>query len=211
MPWQRVIALIAWTPSPWRQSCAGLQPDTPMNKVLTRIIHERRLCLIFNFAYEVVGQGLVSDATYEYGIQNMRDLRAENPEEWATCDFFNDYFVVNDDWEYTGSGVPRTNEVKALYLAFLTQQERINPVAKETPAEEIQRLQGMNSRQMATITKQAEVATAAAKELKDLKAKVDELMIWERFASYLFNHCIGEVISEDALDGWVNHMQETKP
>lgn len=88
-----------------------------------RIIHERTLALVFNYAYET-GDGLVSDAIYEYGILQLRMLKASYPEEWNSCEFFKDYFVERDDWEYTGSGVPRTEEVHQLYLDYLERQRK---------------------------------------------------------------------------------------
>lgn len=172
------------------------------------ITHERTLCLVFNFAYEVVGQGLVSDAIYEYGIAKMKELKATKPDEWAACTFFADYFVDNDDWEYTGSGVPRTSEVEALYQAFIIRMQGIGAMAKETPQEEIQRLNEQNKRQMATITKQAEKQTATDKEIRELRSRVKELELWERFAAYLCNDCMGETITEAGLETWMAKVQE---
>jgi hypothetical protein len=172
------------------------------------ITHERTLCLVFNFAYEVVGQGLVSDAIYEYGIAKLKELKATKPDEWAACTFFADYFVGNDDWEYTGSGVPRTSEVEALYQAFIIRMQGLGVMAKETPQEEIQRVNDQNKRQMATIQKQAEKQTATDKEIRDLRNKVAELGIWEKFASHLANECVGQTVTEENLDTWVNAVME---
>ena len=171
------------------------------------ITHERTLCLVFNFAYEVVGQGLVSDAIYEYGIAKLKELKATKPDEWAACTFFADYFVDNDDWEYTGSGVPRTSEVEALYQAFIIRMQGLGVMAKETPQEEIQRVNDQNKRQMATIQKQAEKQTATDKEIRDLRSKVGELELWEKFAAHLFNDCMGQTITEEGLEAWMAKVQ----
>jgi hypothetical protein len=179
-----------------------------MSKLFCWMEHERSLCLIYNFAYEVVGQGLVSDAVYEYGITKMKQMKANDPDAWAACEFFADYFVGNDEWEYTGSGVPRTPEVEALYQAFIIRMTGLGVMAKETPQEEIERLIGQNKRQMVTITTQAEKQTLTDKEIKALRAKVAELEIWERFASHLFNECVDQTITEKALEGWLAQMQE---
>lgn len=85
-----------------------------------KIIHERKLALVFNYAYEVNGQGLVSDAVYEYGLSLMKEYKRLHPEEWDSCDFYKEYFVENDDWEYTGSGVPRTESVKSLHDEYVS-------------------------------------------------------------------------------------------
>lgn len=87
--------------------------------IQSKIVHERKLALIFNYAYEVIGQGIVSDAIYEYGISRLREFKNKYPDEWNKCEFHKDYFVDNDDWEYTGSGVPTTSEVKELYEQFV--------------------------------------------------------------------------------------------
>lgn len=81
------------------------------------ILHERKLAVIFNYAYEVTGEGLVSDAVYEHGLANLRELRDAFPTEWQECPFYKEYFLL-EDWEYTGSGVPRTEESRALYESF---------------------------------------------------------------------------------------------
>lgn len=87
--------------------------------VVDKIIFERELVLVFNYAYEVLGEGLVKDSVYEYGIQNLRELRENFPVEWESCGFYHEYFVKNDDWEYTGSGVPRGGDVKSLYDNYI--------------------------------------------------------------------------------------------
>lgn len=87
--------------------------------VNSSILHNRKLTVIFNYAYEVIGQGLVSDPIYEYGINQLKELKNTYPIEWAEHDFYRDYFVWNDDWEYTGSGVPRTMESRLLYEDFV--------------------------------------------------------------------------------------------
>lgn len=84
-------------------------------KVLKSIEHERRLAVAFNYAYEVIGEGLVSDAIYEYGLSNLKYLKRNFPTEWEHCDVFSDYFIQDDSWEYTGSGVPQNDEAKAEY------------------------------------------------------------------------------------------------
>lgn len=83
------------------------------------IIHNRKLTVIFNYAYEVIGQGLVSDAIYEYGLTVLKELKKLHPIEWNNCHFYKEYFVDSDDWEYTGSGIPLTEETKNLYEFFV--------------------------------------------------------------------------------------------
>ena len=88
--------------------------------IASKIIHEKKLALIFNYAYEVIGQGIVSDAIYEYGLSLLKEYKKDYPIEWNSCSFFKEYFVDNDDWEYTGSGVPVTDKVKNLYEFFVS-------------------------------------------------------------------------------------------
>lgn len=88
--------------------------------VKSKIIHERKLALIFNYAYEVIGQGIVSDAIYEYGLSTLKEYKKNYLTEWNNCCFFKEYFVDADDWEYTGSSVPLTEETRSLYEFFIS-------------------------------------------------------------------------------------------
>lgn len=84
------------------------------------ITHERELLVAFNWAYEVLGQGIVSDAIYEYGLRNLKELRDAHPQHWQEHGLMHEYFVGNDEWTYTGSGIPRTKEVLQIYLKVKT-------------------------------------------------------------------------------------------
>lgn len=82
--------------------------------LLKDIARERKFIVACNYAYEVVGSSPVSDSIYEYVISRLELFKEFCPDEWKACDVFYDYFVKNDDWTYTGSGVPQTEEAKKL-------------------------------------------------------------------------------------------------
>lgn len=89
------------------------------DKALKQIAHERTLLVIFNYAYEVIGQGLVSDGIYEYGVSRLKELMGNHPEEWASSECFKDYFTKDNDWVFTGSHSPKGEEVETLYADML--------------------------------------------------------------------------------------------
>lgn len=49
---------------------------------------------------------------------------------------------------------------------------------------------------------------AQRKTIVELTARVKELGVWERFASHLINNCIGQVITEEALEQWLSQVQK---
>lgn len=60
-----------------------------------------------------------------------------------------------------------------------------------------------NESQRRTIEKQVE-------QIKDLKAKVKELEVWERFAAYLLHNCEGQTVAEENLQTWLAAMLEAE-
>ena len=60
-----------------------------------------------------------------------------------------------------------------------------------------------NESQRRTIEKQVE-------QIKDLKTKVKELEVWERFAAYLLHNCEGQSVAEENLQTWLAAMLEAE-
>lgn len=61
-------------------------------------------------------------------------------------------------------------------------------------AEVSRTLEQMNAAQQRTIIQQCE--------------RIKELESWERFASYLINECIGQTVTEENLQHWLDEAQK---
>jgi hypothetical protein len=89
-------------------------PNTNTFYIPKDISRERNFIVACNYAYDVLGESPVPDHVYEFVVGKLEEYKKYCPKEWNSCDIFHDYFVKNDDWEYTGSGVPNTDRAKAL-------------------------------------------------------------------------------------------------
>lgn len=49
---------------------------------------------------------------------------------------------------------------------------------------------------------------AQRKTIVELTTKVKELGVWERFAEHLINNCIGQTVTEETLEQWLNQVQK---
>jgi len=78
------------------------------------IARERKFIVACNYAYDILGESPVPDHVYEFAVGKLEEYKRYCPEEWEACDVFHEYFVQRNDWEYTGSGVPKTEQAKAL-------------------------------------------------------------------------------------------------
>lgn len=48
---------------------------------------------------------------------------------------------------------------------------------------------------------------AQRKTIVELTTKCKELGVWERFASYLINNCVGQTVTEENLERWLKEVQ----
>lgn len=89
-------------------------PSTHIFYIPRDISRERRFIVACNYAYDINGESPVPDHVYEFAVGKLEEYKKYCLDEWNGCAVYEDYFVKNDDWEYTGSGVPSTEESKKL-------------------------------------------------------------------------------------------------
>lgn len=62
---------------------------------------------------------------------------------------------------------------------------------------------------MAEVSRTLQQMNAAQqKTIIEMTARIKELEVWERFASYLVNNCVGETITEQNLEQWLNKVHK---
>lgn len=69
--------------------------------------------------------------------------------------------------------------------------------------ESVDELTARNNRQKGTIID-------LTKELKQATAKINELLIWERFAGHLLHNCELRTVTEENLQLWLSQMLEAE-
>lgn len=89
-------------------------PSTNILYIPKDIARERKFIVACNYAYDVLGESPVPDHVYEFAVGKLEEYKKYCPDEWNACKVYEDYFVNKDDWTYTGSGVPHTDESRAL-------------------------------------------------------------------------------------------------
>lgn len=57
----------------------------------------------------------ISDKVYDMSVKMLKRLKDSYPEEWEHHSIYPEVFVKDEDWTYTSSHFPLTDDVKAIY------------------------------------------------------------------------------------------------